>query len=66
MVFIATQALGWLLFSSSVIFLIRLTLLGALGMAYCVRCWVFATGSAMVASQIVRAPHLPTHIIFAA
>lgn len=51
--FAATQALGWALFSSSLISVIYLISLAARGMAYCIRCWVFATGSAMLASQLV-------------
>ena len=53
-VFAATQALGWALFSSSLVCLIHLTVQAARGMAYCIRCWVYATGSVMLASQIVR------------
>ncbi len=53
--FAATQALGWALFSSSLVCLIHLALQAARGMAYCLRCWVYATGSVMLASQIVRA-----------
>jgi hypothetical protein len=52
--FAATQALGWALFSSSLISVIYLISSAARGMAYCIRCWVFATGSAMLASQLVH------------
>lgn len=52
--FAATQALGWAMFSSSLICFIYLITSAARGMAYCIRCWVFATGSAMLASQLVR------------
>ena len=54
--FAATQALGWALFSSSLVCLIHLAIQAAQGMAYCIRCWVYATGSVMLASQIVRPP----------
>ena len=52
--FAATQALGWALFSSSLVCLIHLTVQAARGMAYCINCWVYATGSVMLASQLVR------------
>ena len=58
-VFAATQALGWALFSSSLVCLIHLIVQAARGMAYCIRCWVLATSSVMLASQIVRTPHHP-------
>ncbi|CAL8469789.1 g9331 [Coccomyxa elongata] len=51
-VFAATQALGWALFSSSLISIIYLIFSLARGMAYCIRCWIFATGSAMLISQL--------------
>ena len=52
-VFAATQALGWGLFSGSLLCLIYLVTTAARGMAYCIRCWIFATGSVMLASQLV-------------
>ena len=52
-VFAATQALGWGLFSGSLVCLIYLVTTAARGMAYCIRCWIFATGSVMLASQLV-------------
>ena len=48
-VFAATQALGWGLFSGSLLCLIYLVTTAA----YCIRCWIFATGSVMLASQLV-------------
>ena len=52
-VFAATQALGWGLFSSALLCLMVLVISAARGMAYCIRCWIFATGSVMLASQLV-------------
>ena len=49
----ATQALGWGLFSGALLCLMVLVLSAARGMAYCIRCWIFATGSVMLASQLV-------------
>ena len=57
--FAATQALGWALFSGSLLCLIYLVTTAARGMAYCIRCWIFATGSVMLASQLVS-PYLCT------
>jgi hypothetical protein len=54
-VFAATQALGWGLFSSALLCLMYLVTTAAWGMAYCIRCWIFATGSVMIASQLVSA-----------
>lgn len=53
-VFAATQALGWGLFSGALLCLTVLVISAARGMAYCIRCWIFATGSVMLASQLVR------------
>ena len=52
-VFAATQALGWGLFSGALLCLMVLVISAARGMAYCIRCWLFATGSVMLASQLV-------------
>ena len=52
-VFAATQALGWGLFSGALLCLMVLVISAARGMAYCIRCWIFATGSVMLASQLV-------------
>ena len=52
-VFAATQALGWGLFSGALLCLTVLVISAARGMAYCIRCWIFATGSVMLASQLV-------------
>jgi hypothetical protein len=54
--FAATQALGWALFSYSLLNLVYLIVAAAKGVAYCLRCWLFATGSVMLASQLVRLP----------
>ncbi|CAK0784954.1 hypothetical protein CVIRNUC_008159 [Coccomyxa viridis] len=51
-VFAATQALGWGLFSGALLCLTVLVISAARGMAYCIRCWIFATGSVMLASQL--------------
>jgi hypothetical protein len=52
--FVATQALGWALFSVALACLFWLGAQVAAGMAYCIRCWVFATSSLMFFAQLVR------------
>ena len=61
-VFAATQALGWGLFSSALMCLMYLVTTAAWGMAYCIRCWIFATGSVMIASQLVSASPRPSFL----
>ena len=61
-VFAATQALGWGLFSGSLLCLIYLVTTAARGMAYCIRCWIFATGSVMLASQLVSPSRLSLYL----
>ena len=53
-IFVATQALGWALFTSALVSLIWLSSLVASGVAYCIRCWALATGGVMFAAQVVR------------
>ena len=52
--FVATQGLGWALFSVSLVCLCWLILQVVAGMAYCIRCWAIATGSVMFFAQLVR------------
>nr|AZI70899.1 acyl-CoA:diacylglycerol acyltransferase 2.3 [Lobosphaera incisa]QIT07021.1 type-2 diacylglycerol acyltransferase DGAT2C [Lobosphaera incisa] len=51
--FVATQALGWVLFSLSIMGLIWLISQVAVGVAYCMRCWAWAVGAAMFTAQLV-------------
>jgi diacylglycerol O-acyltransferase 2, plant len=52
--FVATQGLGWALFSLSLLAIMWLVTQVAAGVAYCLRCWVVATGGVMFAAQLVR------------
>jgi len=61
--FVATQAMGWALFSISIVCLCWLLLQVVAGVAYCIRCWALITGSVMFCAQLVSPlPHLPSHI----
>ncbi|KAK9829305.1 hypothetical protein WJX72_005048 [[Myrmecia] bisecta] len=51
-VFVATQALGWILFSMSIMGLIWLLMQVVVGVAYCMRCWAWAVGAAMFTAQL--------------
>ena len=55
--FVATQALGWVLFSVSLIGLSWLIMQVAAGVAYCIRCWAIGVGYIMFAAQLVSMPH---------
>ena len=57
MAFVATQALGWVLFSVSLIGLSWLIMQVAAGVAYCIRCWAIGVGSIMFAAQLVSMPY---------
>ena len=57
MAFVATQALGWVLFSVSLIGLSWLIMQVAAGVAYCIRCWAIGVGSIMFAAQLVSMLH---------
>ena len=60
--FVATQAMGWALFSISIVCLCWLLLQVVAGVAYCIRCWALITGSVMFCAQLVSPlPHLPSH-----
>lgn len=52
--FVATQALGWALSSASLVLLALAVARVAAGVAYCIRCWALATGTLMLAAQLVR------------
>ena len=56
--FVATQGLGWGLFSISLVCLCWLILQVVAGMAYCIRCWAIATGTVMFIAQMVRPCYL--------
>lgn len=56
--FVATQGLGWALFSASLVSLLWLIMQVAAGMAYCIRCWALATSSVMFAAQLVSDANL--------
>lgn len=51
--FIATQALGWALFSSALTTLVWLIAQVAAGMAYCIRCWLLGTSLVMASAWLV-------------
>ena len=51
--FVATQALGWALSSASLVLLALAVARIAAGVAYCIRCWALATGTLMLAAQLV-------------
>lgn len=53
--FVATQALGWSLFSATIVSVAVLLKLLVEGIAYCTRCWAVGTGCLMVATQTVMA-----------
>lgn len=55
--FVATQGLGWGLFSISLVCLCWLILQVVAGVAYCIRCWAIATGSVMFFAQLVSIEH---------
>ncbi|DBB16381.1 hypothetical protein WJX82_004098 [Trebouxia sp. C0006] len=50
--FVATQAMGWALFSISIVCLCWLLLQVVAGVAYCIRCWALITGSVMFCAQL--------------
>ncbi|GLI68216.1 hypothetical protein VaNZ11_012560 [Volvox africanus] len=52
-VFVATQAIGWTLFSSTVVAVLLLAKELVAGMGYCMRCWALAAGALMMATQLV-------------
>lgn len=54
--FVATQAMGWALFSIALSSLAWLIAQVAMGLAYCVQCWVVMTSSVMLAAQLVSPP----------
>lgn len=57
--FVATQAMGWALFSISLVCLCWLLLQVVAGVAYCIRCWALITGSVMFCAQLVSPlPHI--------
>ena len=49
----ATQAMGWALFSVSLVCLCWLLVQVVAGVAYCIRCWALITGSVMFCAQLV-------------
>ena len=51
--FVATQALGWILFSAALTSLGWLVAQAAAEMAYCMRCWALGTCSIMGAAYLV-------------
>ena len=51
--FVATQAMGWFLFSISLVCLCWLVVQVVAGVAYCIRCWALITGSVMFCAQLV-------------
>lgn len=50
--FVATQAMGWALFSISLCCMCWLLLQVVAGVAYCIRCWALITGSVMLCAQL--------------
>ena len=50
----ATQALGWLLFTAALTSVAWLLAQIAAGVAYCIRCWALGTCSVMAAAYLVR------------
>lgn len=50
----APQALGWTLFSATVLVLLALAKQLLAGVGYCLRCWALAAGALMMATQLVR------------
>ncbi|KAL3152102.1 hypothetical protein ABBQ32_001207 [Trebouxia sp. C0010 RCD-2024] len=50
--FVATQAMGWALFSISLVCLCWLLVQVVAGVAYCIRCWALITGSVMFCAQL--------------
>ncbi|GIL79509.1 hypothetical protein Vretifemale_8826 [Volvox reticuliferus] len=52
-VFVATQAIGWTLFSSTVVAVLLLAKELVAGVGYCMRCWALAAGALMMATQLV-------------
>jgi hypothetical protein len=56
--FVATQALGWALFSSALTSLIWIVWEMVVGVASCVRSWAISTVCVMGGAYLV---HLPTH-----
>ncbi|GLC40901.1 hypothetical protein PLESTM_001123800 [Pleodorina starrii] len=52
-VFVATQAIGWTLFSSTVVAVLLLAKELVVGVGYCMRCWALAAGMLMMATQLV-------------
>ena len=53
--FVATQAMGWALFSISLVCLCWLLVQVVAGVAYCIRCWALITGTVMFCAQLVSA-----------
>ncbi|KAG2426507.1 hypothetical protein HXX76_011734 [Chlamydomonas incerta] len=52
-VFVATQAIGWTLFSASVVCVLLLAKRLVAGVGYCLRCWALAAGALIMATQLV-------------
>ncbi|KXZ43905.1 hypothetical protein GPECTOR_78g93 [Gonium pectorale] len=52
-VFVATQAIGWTLFSGSVVVVLLLAKELVAGVGYCLRCWALTAGALMTATQLV-------------
>eukprot|EP00210_Caulerpa_lentillifera_P003438 g3281.t1 len=59
-IFIATQALGWSLFSLSLVFFIKVVQQIIKGVAFAIQLWALASGGAVVVTQLVLAVSLLT------
>ncbi|EFJ45849.1 hypothetical protein VOLCADRAFT_93670 [Volvox carteri f. nagariensis] len=60
-VFVATQAIGWTLFSSTVVAVLLLAKELVVGVGYCLRCWALAVGALMMATQLVLGVSILTY-----
>ncbi len=60
----APQALGWTLFSSTVLVLLALAKQLLAGVGYCLRCWALAAGALMMATQLVSLRHRTAHDLY--
>lgn len=58
--FVATQAVGWSLFSATAVAVIILLQQLVAGVAYCARCWAFGLGVLMITTQLMLGASLLT------
>lgn len=52
--FVATQAIGWSLFSTTIVLIVVMVQQLISGVAHCIRCWALGAGCLAVTAQAVR------------